>query len=182
MSGCVTQMISTVSKNSLQPRPQRWLMFLATVILGFMADSYGSSLAVSTKESVDGEHTTQVAKCSDTVGDNLFQSETCARQELNTQILAMQRIYQSLQKSLPEEDNKKLADTQKQWLAFRTEYCGLMIQIEGSQNPAWQMTWSIVTRKNCEAELTEDRVTQLIRLARIVNLKNQQNVIYPQTW
>jgi uncharacterized protein YecT (DUF1311 family) len=173
----MTQMIPIFPPNTLRSRLRKWLTLLETVLLGFMADSYASSLTVPAKENMDGEHATQVAKCLDAVGDSLFQSETCVQQELNAQILAMQRIYQSLQKSLSEEDKKKLAYTQKQWLAFRAEHCSLMIQIEGSQNPAWQMTWSTVAKKSCEAELTEDRVTQLIRLARIANLKDQQNAI-----
>jgi uncharacterized protein YecT (DUF1311 family) len=72
----------------------------------------------------------------------------------------------------------KLDDGQKQWLAFRTDHCELLIQIAGKKNPAWQMTWSDVAMKNCETELAENRLAQLRRAVHIVGLKNQQDVAY----
>ncbi|AYR21246.1 DUF1311 domain-containing protein [Alcaligenes faecalis] len=150
---------------SLLIRKQRVLLSIAA--LSIMTGAHAWPLVSTDSECLDG------------VSDNRFNSEICVQQDLDTQTLSLERIYQSLHDTLPVKEAENLVATQQQWRAFQSNHCSLLIHIAGDQNPAWQFTWGDVAMKSCEAELMTERIAQLTELKRLLDLKTQQTTAYP---
>lgn len=141
---------------------RKQLVLLSIAVLSVMTGAHTSPLVTTDIE------------CLDDVSDNRFNSEICVQQDLDTQTLALERIYQSLQDTLPAKGASDLVEAQQQWRVFQSSHCSLLVHIAGEQNPAWQLTWRDVTMKSCEAELMTERVAQLTELKRLLDLKTQQ--------